>query len=39
MRKQLVVSQFPQYKRLRMWRMSPLEHLESGVKYYKRKRK
>lgn len=39
MRKQLVVSQFPQYKRLRMWRMSPLERLENNVKDYKRKAK
>jgi hypothetical protein len=36
MRKQLVVSQFPQYQRPRRWRMNPLERLEMGVRYYKK---
>jgi len=39
MRKQLMISQMPTYSKPRMWRLSPLEHLERGVKYYKRKRK
>jgi hypothetical protein len=35
--RKLVVSQYPQYQRPRRWRMSPLERLEMGVRYYKRK--
>ena len=39
MRKQLLANQWPQYQQPRRWRLDPLERLELGIRYYKRKAK